>query len=109
MKPGLLMRRPDWQLSRNGLFWVLFAFTAVVLLHLDHLPPWVTALAGLCILWRILEYRGVVPFPPWPLKVILVAGLHGRVDPGVSVAARPGADARDADSGVRVEVARNAL
>lgn len=74
MKPGLSMRRPDWQLSRNGLFWVLFAFIAVVALHLDHLPPWVTAVAGLCILWRILEYRGVVPFPPWPLKAILVAG-----------------------------------
>jgi len=68
------MRRPDWQLSRNGLFWVLFAFAAVVLLHLEHLPPWITALAGLCILWRVLEYRGVVPFPPWPLKGVLVAG-----------------------------------
>jgi transglutaminase-like putative cysteine protease len=68
------MRGPDWQLSRNGLFWVLFAFSAVVALHVDHLPPWVTSLAGLCILWRILEYRGAVPFPPWPLKAILVAG-----------------------------------
>lgn len=68
------MQRPDWQLSRNGLFWVLFAFTAVVALHLDHLPPWVTAIAGICILWRILEYRGIVSFPPWPLKAFLVAG-----------------------------------
>jgi transglutaminase-like putative cysteine protease len=71
---GKKMKRPDWQLSRNGLFWVLFAFTAVVALHLDHLPVWVTVLAGLCILWRILEYRGVVSFPPWPLKAVLVAG-----------------------------------
>jgi len=68
------MKRPDWQLSRNGLFWVLFAFAAVILLHLDHLPPWVTALAGLCILWRVLEYRGRVSFPPWPLKAVLVIG-----------------------------------
>lgn len=68
------MKRPDWQLSRNGLFWVLLAFAAVVLLHIEHLPSWVTALAGLCILWRILEYRGIAPFPPWPLKVVLVAG-----------------------------------
>ncbi|MGK2927134.1 MAG: transglutaminaseTgpA domain-containing protein [Lysobacterales bacterium] len=68
------MRRPDWQLSRNGLFWVLFAFAAVVALHVDHLPAWITALAGLTIAWRILEYRGAVPFPPWPLKAILVAG-----------------------------------
>lgn len=68
------MRRPDWQLSRNGLFWVLFAFISVVALHVDHLPPWVTAIAGICILWRILEYRGVVSFPPWPLKAVLVAG-----------------------------------
>jgi transglutaminase-like putative cysteine protease len=68
------MRRPDWQLSRNGLFWVLFAFTCVVVLHLDHLPLWVTALAGLCVLWRLLEYRGMVPFPPWPFKAVLVAG-----------------------------------
>ena len=68
------MKRPDWQLSRNGLFWVLFAFLSVVALHFDHLPAWVTALAGVCVLWRILEYRGVVPFPPWPLKAVLVAG-----------------------------------
>ena len=27
------MKRPDWQLSRNGLFWVLFAFGAVIALH----------------------------------------------------------------------------
>jgi transglutaminase-like putative cysteine protease len=74
MAQGLPMQRPDWQLSRNGLFWVLFAFAAVVALHLDHLPPWVTAIAGLCILWRILEYRGVVSFPPLPLKAVLVAG-----------------------------------
>lgn len=68
------MKQVDWQLSRNGLFWVLFAFTAVVTLHMGHLPLWVSVLAGLCIIWRILEYRGVVPFPPWPLKVILVGG-----------------------------------
>lgn len=68
------MKRPDWQLSRNGLFWVLFAFLAVVALHVDHLPLWVTGLALLSVAWRILEYRGAVPFPPWPLKVVLVAG-----------------------------------
>jgi transglutaminase-like putative cysteine protease len=69
------VKRPDWQLSRNGLFWVLFAFSAVVALHLDHVPVWVTALAGACILWRILEYRGVVPFPSWPLKTVFVAAV----------------------------------
>lgn len=68
------MKRTDWHLSRNGLFWVLLAFAAVVLLHIEHLPLWVVALAALCVLWRLLEYRGVVPFPPWPLKAVLVAG-----------------------------------
>ena len=67
------IKQPGWQLSRNGLFWVLFAFGAVIALHLDHLPPWVTLLAGACILWRILEYRGMVPFPTWPLKTVFVA------------------------------------
>lgn len=66
------MKRPDWQLSRNGLFWVLFAFGAVIALHLDHLPGWITALAAACIGWRILEYRGVVPFPPRLLKAVFV-------------------------------------
>ena len=69
------MHRPDWQLSRNGLFWVLFAFASVVALHADHLPAWVLILAVVCVVWRILEYRGVVPFPPWPLKILLVAGI----------------------------------
>jgi transglutaminase-like putative cysteine protease len=66
------MKRPDWQLSRNGLFWVLLAFVAVVALHVDHLPVWVIALAFTSVLWRILEYRGAVPFPPWPLKAVFV-------------------------------------
>lgn len=66
------MKRPDWQLSRNGLFWVLLSFLAVVGLHFDHLPLWVTALAVFCVAWRVLEYRGAVPFPPWPLKAVLV-------------------------------------
>ena len=68
------MNRPDWQLSRNGLFWVLLSFASVVAIHQDHLPPWVTVLAGFCIVWRILEYRGRVPFPPWPLKIAFVGG-----------------------------------
>ena len=68
------MKQADWQLSRNGLFWVLFAFAAVVALHLDELPAWVTVLGAICVLWRILEYRGMVSFPPWPLKAVLVAG-----------------------------------
>ena len=66
------MKRPDWQLSRNGLFWVLLAFAAVIALHLDHLPACVTPLVMACIAWRILEYRRVVPFPSWPLKVLFV-------------------------------------
>jgi len=95
MKAGLTMNRLDWQLSRNGLFWVLFSFVSVVALHLDHLPPWVVALAALCVLWRILEYRGAVPFPPWPLKAALVAGTMAvlameyrfllRLDPMISM------------------------
>ncbi|MEJ8566480.1 DUF3488 and transglutaminase-like domain-containing protein [Elongatibacter sediminis] len=68
------MRRPDWQLSRNGLFWVLLAFGGVVVLHADHLPVWVIGLSALASVWRILEYRGTVPFPPWPLKGALVIG-----------------------------------
>lgn len=68
------MKLPDWQLSRNGLFWVLCAFLAVVMLHMDHLPLWITVLAISCVAWRILEYRGIVPFPPWPLKAVFVVG-----------------------------------
>ena len=68
------MQRPDWQLSRNGLFWVLLAFGVVIALHWDHLPVWVTALAFACIGWRILEYRGAVPFPSRLLKAAFVVG-----------------------------------
>ena len=68
------MKRPDWRLSRNGLFWVSLAFGAVIGLHQDHLPAWISALALACIAWRVLEYRGAVPFPPRLLKVVLVAG-----------------------------------
>ena len=41
--------------------------------EVSGLPAWVTALAGLAVAWRILEYRGAVPFPP---PVPGAAGFH---------------------------------
>ncbi|MGV6807085.1 MAG: transglutaminase TgpA family protein [bacterium] len=62
----------DWQLSRAGLFWVLTAFVAVVLLHLEVLPVWVSLLSLAAIIWRVLEYRGAVPFPNSWIKLLLI-------------------------------------
>jgi len=70
---------PAWQIHRNALVWLLTAFTAVILVHADHLPVWGFIAALLAIVWQIQRYRGAWAAPgrivKYGLLVLCLAGL----------------------------------
>jgi len=65
--------QPAWQIPRSGLLWLLIAFVGVVIPHVGHLPPWITAGAIVAIGWRLQVYRGCWGFPGIWIKVALLA------------------------------------
>lgn len=78
----------SFQVSRRALPWLLAAVVAALLPHALHLPPWLTAVALLCLGWRIAVHRGRLSYPPRRLQalfaVLLLAGtfLHYRTFAG---------------------------
>ncbi|TNE84496.1 transglutaminase TgpA family protein [Porticoccus sp.] len=68
---------PVWQISRQGLFWLLLAFVAVIMMHADHLPRWVLAASVVAVVWRIQCYRGAWSVPGRWLKMTLLAVCVG--------------------------------
>lgn len=64
--------QPSWQIPRPGLFWLLSAFAALVVLHSDHLPVWLEGVALAALIWRVQIFRGVWPYPGWLVKTALV-------------------------------------
>ncbi|TNF01792.1 MAG: DUF3488 domain-containing protein, partial [Gammaproteobacteria bacterium] len=68
---------PAWQISRQGLFWLLLAFVAVITMHADHLPRWVMAASVVAVMWRIQCYRGAWSAPGRWLKMTLLAVCLG--------------------------------
>lgn len=64
---------PAWQIHRNALVWLLIAFAAVILIHSEHLPNWITLAALATGIWRVQRYRGVWPTPGRWVKVSLLA------------------------------------
>ena len=67
------MTSPVWKIHRNGLFWLLVAFAAVIVLHADHLPSWILLAALVATIWRIQLYRSA-----WrPPSRLIKTGLLG--------------------------------
>ena len=64
---------PVWQIHRHALVWLLTAFTAVILLHVGHLPFWVLLAAAVAIIWQVQRYRGVWSTPGRIVKYGLLA------------------------------------
>ncbi len=70
---------PPWQIPRTGLLWLLLAVVVVVAMHAEHLPMWISAAAGIAVIWHIQVYRGVWRYPgKWAkflLLLLCAAGL----------------------------------
>lgn len=59
--------REAWQ----PLAWAAVALAGGTLLHIDRTPFWASAAVAVCIAWRLLAARGVVPLPRAPARLLL--------------------------------------
>ena len=71
-------------ISRNAMFTLLLALLPVLLPHVDHLPLWCSAFAGMMFAWRAwltwLEGRGPVQQPGrWLLMFLMLAALGATI------------------------------
>ena len=79
--------KPYWQISRQGLAWMLVSFFAVTAQHVEHLPVWVVGSSAVVIFWRVQIFRGVWRYPRFLAKAailtVCLAGLfiaYGRLN-----------------------------
>ena len=63
---------PPWQIPRTGLLWLLIAVVVVVAMHAEHLPIWISAAAGIAVVWHIQVYRGAWRYPGKWAKFLLL-------------------------------------
>jgi transglutaminase-like putative cysteine protease len=71
--------KPDQQVPRNALVWMIVSLFALVAPHAGRLPVWVLAVYGLAALWRIQVYRGRWSFPGWGVKFALTLSAFGGI------------------------------
>lgn len=64
-----------FQVSRRALPWLIAAVVAALLPHVTHLPPWLTAVAALCLGWRVGVHRGRLSYPPRRLQALFAVAL----------------------------------
>ena len=64
-----LERQPSPDLQHR----LVIMLALVLLPHVLHMPPWISLLAGLGLLWKALHLRGLIP-PPSRLTLILMLG-----------------------------------
>ena len=57
-----------YQIPRNSLAWMMIAQLSVVLPHVTRLPVWVIGICIACGIWRVMVYKGQLPYPPWWIR-----------------------------------------
>ena len=66
--------KPDQQIPRNALVWIIVSLFTLVAPHLERIPLWVLAVYVFAALWRIMVYRGRWSFPGRWVKAGLIVG-----------------------------------
>ena len=59
--------------ENRALYWATTAFAGGVLLHVDHLPAWVSAAALVLTVWRLAAARARAPLPGLIVRTVLAA------------------------------------
>ena len=65
--------KPDQQIPRNALVWIIASQFSLVAPHAGRIPIWVLAVYVFAALWRIMVYRGSWSFPGRWVKAGLIA------------------------------------
>jgi hypothetical protein len=63
------------QIPRNSLAWMLAANLAAIAPHVTRLPIWLIGICGVCLLYRVMVFRGVWSFPnKWWCAFLVLSG-----------------------------------
>ncbi|MBP6681873.1 MAG: DUF3488 domain-containing transglutaminase family protein [Halioglobus sp.] len=72
--------KPDQQIPRNALVWIIVSLFTLVAPHAGRIPLWVLAVYVFASLWRIMVYRGRWSYPGRAVKAGLIlasfAGIY---------------------------------
>lgn len=63
------------QIPRHCLFWMLAANLAAILPHVSRLPLWLIGICAICLLYRLMVFRGAWSFPnKWWCAFLVLSG-----------------------------------
>ncbi|MBT4522922.1 MAG: DUF3488 domain-containing protein [Halieaceae bacterium] len=63
--------RPEQQVPRNALVWIIITMFTLVAPHVGRIPLWILGLYAIAVFWRIMVYSGRWSFPGRWVKVAL--------------------------------------
>ncbi len=62
----------SYQIPRPALIWTLVAVVLVLLPQSIRMPIWISAVALLCVCWRVLIHNGKLDYPSRTVRVVVV-------------------------------------
>tara|TARA_R110001599_G_scaffold353870_1_gene601251 strand:- start:35328 stop:37352 length:2025 start_codon:yes stop_codon:yes gene_type:complete len=70
--------KPDQQVPRNALVWIILSLFTLVAPHAERIPIWVLAIYVFAAVWRIMVYQGRWSFPGrWVKACMIVSCFAG--------------------------------
>ncbi|MEM8660052.1 MAG: DUF3488 and transglutaminase-like domain-containing protein, partial [Pseudomonadota bacterium] len=64
--------KPDQQVPRNALVWMIISLFTLVAPHIQRIPLWVLAVYVFAAMWRIMVYQGRWSFPGRWVKAVMI-------------------------------------
>ena len=62
----------SYQIPRSAMIWILLAVAVVLLPQSVRMPAWISIVAAVCIVWRILIFTGKLNYPSRWMRVLVV-------------------------------------
>ena len=70
--------KPDQQVPRNALVWIILSLFTLVAPHVERIPFWVLVVYVFAAIWRIMVYQGRWSFPGrWVKACMIVSSFAG--------------------------------
>ncbi len=70
--------KPDQQIPRNALAWIILSLFTLVAPHVERIPFWVLAVYVFAAAWRIMVFRGRWSFPGrWVKAGLIISSFAG--------------------------------
>jgi len=62
----------SYQIPRSALIWILLSVAVVLVPQSVRMPAWISVVAAVCIVWRVLIFRGKLSYPSRWMRILIV-------------------------------------